>query len=102
MPEVKVKVTTCCDKIRVTPDHLHIKKGDELVWDCDADALEIDFGASSPFAPVLAAAKSAGVVTVSSGSQRAGRQPGPYKYMVRVAKNGKELKLDPDVVVDPP
>jgi len=98
-----VKVTTCCGCIQVSPQHLHIEKGEKVRWVCDAGRLEVKFEHGSPFEKDVFT-KTASEMTVFSGSQLDKVELGiPYKYTVTVWKGGTQLTpLDPEVVVDPP
>lgn len=101
---MQISVTMCdrCGKLHVDPDHVHIRPGDQLEWDCAANMLEIDFGHDSPFATTVLSAKGRGLVKIASGPQRPVRVAKVYKYTVHVASDRGEFTLDPEVVVDPP
>ena len=90
-----VSVTIGRDSITVQPDPLVMTSDDEVQWSGkDAKKFSIEFDGKGPFG-------SSKLAHAVATSRQRPRTLGRFKYTV-VSEENPALKLDPDIIVDPP
>ena len=88
-----ISVTVGKDSITVQPESLKMTTDDEVQW-TGAKKFSIEFESNGPFG-------NRRLAHAAASAKQKPRVKGRFKYSV-VSEENPRLKLDPDIIVDPP